>query len=79
LIVGGDQLLERFERIVGQAQSDIFVLSTFVAPQSDEKYTERHERVRKALEQACQRGVRCHVFYGTTLDAERKTRSPCKS
>jgi hypothetical protein len=72
LIAGGDQHLERFERIVGQAQSDIFVLSTFVASQSDEKYTERHERVRKALEQACQRGVRCHVFYGTTLDAERK-------
>ena len=71
LIVGGDQHLERFESIVGQAQSDIFVLSTFVAPH-DEKYTERHERVRTALEHACQRGVRCHLFYGTTLDAERK-------
>lgn len=71
LIVGGDQHLERFERIVGKAQSDIFVLSTFVAPH-DDKYTERHERVRTALEQACQRGVRCHLFYGTTLDAERK-------
>jgi hypothetical protein len=71
LIVGGDQHLERFERIVGQAESDVFVLSTFVAPHN-EKYTERHERVRIALEQACQRGVRCHLFYGTTLDAERK-------
>ncbi len=72
LIVGGDQHLERFERIVGQAQSDIFVLSTFVASRSDEKYTERHERVQKALEQACERGVRCHLFYGTTLDARRE-------
>lgn len=72
LIVGGDQHLERFERIVAQAKSDIFVLSTFVAPQSDTRYTERHERVRKALDQASERGVRCHVFYGTTLDAERK-------
>jgi phosphatidylserine/phosphatidylglycerophosphate/cardiolipin synthase-like enzyme len=72
LIVGGDQHLERFERIVGQAQTDIFVLSTFVASQSDERYTERHERVRKALERACQRGVRCHLVYGTTLDAKRE-------
>ena len=71
LIVGGEQHLERFERIVGQAESDVFVLSTFVAPHN-EKYTDRHERVRIALEQACQRGVRCHLFYGTTLDAERK-------
>jgi hypothetical protein len=71
LIVGGDQHLERFERIVGQAESDVFVLSTFVAPH-DEKYTEHHERVRVALEQACLRGVRCHLFYGTTLDAARK-------
>lgn len=71
LIVGGDAHLESFERIVGQAESDVFVLSTFVAPHN-EKYTERHERIRIALEQACLRGVRCHLFYGTTLDAERK-------
>ncbi|MER9619393.1 hypothetical protein [Mesorhizobium sp. M0207] len=71
LIVGGDLHLECFERIVGQAEFDVFVLSTFVAPHN-EKYTERHERVRIALEQACLRGVRCHLFYGTTLDAERK-------
>jgi hypothetical protein len=71
LIVGGDKHLERFERIVSQAESDVFVLSTFVAPH-DDRYTERHERVRIALEQACQRGVRCHLFYGTTLDAKRK-------
>jgi hypothetical protein len=71
LIVGGDEHLERFERIIDQAESDIFVLSTFVAPH-DEKYAEGHERVRLALERACQRGVRCHLFYGTTLDTERK-------
>jgi hypothetical protein len=71
LIVGGDQHLECFERIVGQAEEDVFVLSTFVTPHG-EKYTERHERVRIALEEACQRGVRCHLFYGTALDAERK-------
>src|SRR5262249_6971443 len=63
---------ERFEQIACKAKSDIFVLSTFVAPKSGEKYTERHERVRKALEQACQRGVRCHLFYGTTLDPKRE-------
>ena len=37
LILGGDQHLERFEHIVGEAQSDIFVLSTFVASESDAK------------------------------------------
>ena len=73
LIVGGDQHLDAFERIVGQAQSDIFVLSTFVASESDERYTARHERVRKALEKAVERGVRCHLSYGTALDAERKS------
>jgi hypothetical protein len=72
LILGGDQHLERFEHIVGKAVSDIFVLSTFVGSESDPRYTERHERVRRALEQACERGVRCHLFYGTTLDAGRK-------
>jgi hypothetical protein len=72
LILGGDQHLERFEHIVGKAESDIFVLSTFVTSESDPRYSERHERVRKALEEAIQRGVRCHIFYGTALDAERK-------
>lgn len=71
VIIGGDEHLERFERIAGKAQSDIFVLSTFVTPHND-KYTECHERVRAALERAAQRGVRCHLFYGTTLDNKRK-------
>jgi hypothetical protein len=68
LILGGDQHLERFEHIVGKAESDIFVLSTFITSESDPRYTERHERVRKALEEAVRRSVRCHLFYGTTLD-----------
>jgi hypothetical protein len=72
LIVGGEEHLERFEHIVGNADSDVFVLSTFVASQSDERGKERRERIWKALEQACQRGVRCHLFYGTTLDTTRE-------
>jgi hypothetical protein len=71
LILGADQHLERFEQIVGKAETDVFVLSTFIASESDPRYKERHERVRKALEQACQRGVRCHLFYGTALDPKR--------
>ncbi|WP_024577599.1 MULTISPECIES: hypothetical protein [unclassified Afipia] len=71
LIVGGDQHLERFEHIVDQAEEDVFVLSTFITPH-DGKYTDRHERVRAALERACLRGVRCHLFYGTALDTERR-------
>jgi hypothetical protein len=35
LILGGDQQLERFEHIVGKAESDIFVLSTFITSESD--------------------------------------------
>jgi hypothetical protein len=72
LILGGDQHLERFEHIVGKAESDLFVLSTFITSESDPRYSDRHERIRKALEQACERGVRCHLFYGTTLDAKRE-------
>ena len=41
LIVGSEQHLESFERIVGAAKSDIFVLSTFVASQSDERGKEK--------------------------------------
>jgi hypothetical protein len=73
LIVGSEEHLERFEQIVGKAESDVFVLSTFVALQSDERGKERRERVWKALEEACQRGVRCHLFYGTTLDTNRQS------
>lgn len=68
LIVGPEQHLETFERIVGAAKSDVFVLSTFVASQSDERGKEKRERIWKALERALDRGVRCHLFYGTSLD-----------
>jgi hypothetical protein len=52
LILGSEQHLESFERVVGAAKSDIFVLSTFVASQSDEKGKEKRERIWKALERA---------------------------
>jgi hypothetical protein len=68
LILGSEQHLESFERIVGVAKSDVFVLSTFVASQSEERGKEKRERIWKALECAVDRGVRCHLFYGTSLD-----------
>ncbi len=68
LVVGAEEHLQRFERIVGAAKSNIFVLSTFVASQSDEKGRDRRERIVRALEDACRRGVRCHLFFGTSLD-----------
>ncbi|SFP09956.1 Phosphatidylserine/phosphatidylglycerophosphate/cardiolipin synthase [Cohaesibacter marisflavi] len=68
LIVGAEQHLQRFEEIVGTAKSHVFVLSTFVASQSDEIGIENRERIWRALEDACRRGVRCHLFFGTSLD-----------
>lgn len=68
LVVGAEQHLEIFERIVDGAKSDVFVLSTFVASQSDERGREKRGRIWKALERAVDRGVRCHLFYGTSLD-----------
>ncbi|HEY9229356.1 MAG TPA: phospholipase D-like domain-containing protein, partial [Gemmatimonadaceae bacterium] len=68
LIVGSEQHLERFEWIVAGAKSDVFVLSTFVAAQADERGKEQRERIWRALEDAVSRGVRCHLFYGTSLD-----------
>ncbi len=68
LVVGAEQHLQRFEQIVGAAKSNIFVLSTFVASLSDEKGRDRRERILRALEDACRRGVRCHLFFGTSLD-----------
>ncbi len=67
-VVGFEEHLERFERIVGEASCDVFVLSTFVASQGDERGKDRRERILRALDQAVGRGVRCHVFYGTSLD-----------
>ncbi|MER8562442.1 phospholipase D-like domain-containing protein [Mesorhizobium sp. M0578] len=68
LVVGAEQHLQRFEQIVGAATSNIFVLSTFVASQSDEKGRDRRERIVRSLEDACRRGVRCHLLFGTSLD-----------
>ena len=68
LIVGSEQHLECFERIVADAKSDVFVLSTFVAAQADESGREQRERIWRALEEAVSKGVRCHLFYGTSLD-----------
>lgn len=68
LVVGAEQHLQRFEQIVSTAKSNIFVLSTFVASQSDEKGRDRRERILRSLEDACRRGVRCYLFFGTSLD-----------
>ncbi|MGR7995817.1 hypothetical protein [Xanthobacter sp. ZOL 2024] len=68
LIVGSEQHLERFEQIVAGARSDVFVLSTFVAAQADERGKEQRERIWRALEDAVNRGVQCHLFCGTSLD-----------
>ena len=69
-VVGSEEHLDHFERIVGEARSDVFVLSTFVASQADERGKDRRERIWRALDQAIDRGVRCHVFYGTSLDEQ---------
>ncbi|MER9756587.1 MarR family transcriptional regulator [Mesorhizobium sp. M0166] len=71
LILGSEQHLQRFEKIVGSAKDHVFVLSTFVASQSDEKGRDRRERILRALEDACRRGVYCHLFFGTSLDREK--------
>jgi hypothetical protein len=68
IIIGSDDHLKAFEKIVGEARSDVFVLSTFVAEQADERGKESRERIWRALDDAVQRGVHCHLFYGTSLD-----------
>ncbi|HWV44576.1 MAG TPA: hypothetical protein VN039_00885, partial [Nitrospira sp.] len=79
LIVGSEEQLAQFERIVGDAQTDVFVLSTFVAPQNDEKCDAKgkaqRERIWQALEKACLRGVRCHLFFGTSINPIDNTRN----
>ena len=67
-IVGSADHVERFIEIVDRAAQDVFVLSTFVAAQTDEKGREQRNRILDALERAIKRGVRCHLFFGTSLD-----------
>lgn len=68
IIVGADQQLERFEQIVKAAKSHIFILSTFVAFQNDDRCKGNRERMWQALDDACRRGVKCHLFFGTSIE-----------
>ncbi|MBL4799518.1 MAG: hypothetical protein JKY50_19115 [Oleispira sp.] len=72
IIVGGEEHLECFERMVSCAKRHIFILSTFIADFESAKDKERFERVCVALENAISRGVHCFLFYGSSLDRERK-------
>ncbi|UWU25633.1 phospholipase D-like domain-containing protein (plasmid) [Rhizobium sp. CB3060] len=69
IIVGARQQLERFEQIVKAAKSHIFILSTFVASQNDDRCKENRDGMWQALDDACRRGVKCHLFFGTSIDA----------
>nr|WP_236777777.1 phospholipase D-like domain-containing protein [Agrobacterium tumefaciens] len=73
IVVGSLQQLERFEQIVKAATSHVFVLSTFVASQNDERCKENRDRLWRALDDACQRGVKCHLFFGTSIDVPKHT------
>lgn len=75
LIVGSQAHIECFERIVGAAVSDVFVLSTFVLSLSDERGKAHRERIYSALEDAYRRGVRCHLFFGTSLEKVKHARA----
>lgn len=67
-LVGSDEHVDRFVEIVDRAAQDVFVLSTFVAAQVDGKGREQRDRILDALDRAIKRGVRCHLFYGSSLD-----------
>jgi len=73
IVVGARQQLERFEQIVKAARSHIFILSTFVASQDDDRCKENRERMWKALEDACNRGVKCHLFFGTSIEVPKNS------
>ncbi|WP_309242843.1 hypothetical protein [Lichenibacterium dinghuense] len=68
LILGAREQLNRFVEIVDRAERDVFVLSTFVASQNDEKGREERDHLLNSLDRAVKRGVRCHLFFGTSLD-----------
>jgi hypothetical protein len=68
LILGAREQLNLFVEIVDRAERDVFVLSTFVASQNDEKGREERDHLLNSLDRAVKRGVRCHLFFGTSLD-----------
>ena len=72
VILGAEEQLDRFVDIVGRAEHDIFVLSTFVASQSDENGRHRRDRLLDALARSMSRGVKCHLFFGSSLDKDAK-------
>lgn len=65
-VVGTTEHVDKFVEVVDRAIKDVFVLSTFVAPQGDEKGRPHRDRVLDALARAIERGVRCHLFFGTS-------------
>jgi hypothetical protein len=71
-IVGSGNHVDRFVEIVDDAVQDVFVLSTFVVGQADENGREQRDRILDALDRAIKRGVRCHLFFGTSLDEHAK-------
>ncbi|MCJ2138086.1 hypothetical protein MKK69_29240 [Methylobacterium sp. J-026] len=71
-LVGSTDHVDRFVEIVDAAAQDVFVLSTFVAAQADERGREHRDRILDALGRAIGRGVRCHLFFGTSLDEDAK-------
>ncbi|NHF74003.1 phospholipase D-like domain-containing protein [Paracoccus xiamenensis] len=72
ILFGGGDHLARLEKVVEAARSDVFVLSTFVAAQDDANAEYGQDRVWTALEHAVRRGVRVHLFFGSSLDDECK-------
>lgn len=71
LIVGSKAHIDQFEKIAAAAKTDLFVLSTFVASQEDDRGREQRERIYKALEEAAQRGVELHLLFGSSTDPEK--------
>lgn len=72
ILFGGRDHLTRLEEVVEASRSDVFVLSTFVAAQDDPNAQHGQDRVWAAFERAVRRGVRVHLFFGTSLDDEYK-------
>lgn len=70
LLLSSEEHLTAFERVVGRAKQDVFVLSTWVAEATNENGLVARERIYAALVAACRRGVRCHLFFGTSKEEE---------